>query len=152
MNYLKYILILSLYLVLLTFVSVEAYSQEPVNELFSVNYGKPQINYEKIIFSTVFIIVIVFIALILIKKFRFNNIGQQSLIEVVHNYPITSKDKLLIVKVASEYLLLGSSNSGIRKLHALDANSIEKIVSQKNIKKHEFANILANTLGKGRNA
>ena len=62
------------------------------------------------------------------------------------------KDKLLIIKVASEYLLLGASNSGIRKLHKLDAEYIESTVTQKNIKKNEFANIFANTLGKSKNA
>ena len=152
MNAHKKITALIIYLLLIIFASTNAYCQEPVKELFSANYGKPEINYEKVILATLFMVVAVFVVLTLLKKVRFKNTSKQRLVEVVFNYPITSKDKLLIVKVASEYLLLGSSNSGIRKLHKLDTENIESAVTQSNLKKYEFANIFANTLGRSRNA
>lgn len=152
MKFIKKIPMLSLFLVFLAFMSIEAYCQEPAKEIFISNYGKPEIHYEKIIFSTAIVIAVVIIALIALKKLRFSTLGKENLIEIVLNYPITSKDKLLVIKIASEYLLLGSSSSGLRKLHVLDSEQLDSAIAQGKIKKHEFANIFANTIGKSSNA
>ncbi|MBT8112696.1 MAG: flagellar biosynthetic protein FliO, partial [Gammaproteobacteria bacterium] len=74
------------------------------------------------------------------------------LVEIIHSYPISTKDKLLIIKVGSEYLLLGASSSGIRKLHVLDKEDIHNITSEKNVKKNEFSNIFVSLMSKNRHA
>jgi len=138
-------------IIILIIFSGNAYCEEPARELFANNYGKPDIDYGKIIISTVFVMVTAFSVLFIVKKLKFNHVGNQNIIDIVYNYPISSKEKLFIVKVANEYLLLSSSHSGIQKIHALDSNNIKDEISRSNNKKHEFANIFANSLGKNSN-
>jgi len=145
-------IILTIQLLLLFFVTTSAYCQEAIKESFSGEFGKPIINYGQIIYATLFVIIIIVLALFLLKKIRFNNVASQGLIKVIYSYSITSKDKLLIVKAGPDYLLLGASNSGVRKLHVLDQDYIQDISSEDNIKTNEFSNILVNLLGKKRHA
>ncbi len=152
MNKYKRLAISSLHLLILHCITTSAYSKEVIKEPFAAEFGKPIINYGQIISATVFMVVMIIIVLFLLKKLRFNAIPSQGLIEIVHSYPISSKDKLLIIKVGSDYLLLGSSGSGIRKLHILDKEDIHNITSEKNIKTNEFSNIFVNLLSKNRHA
>ena len=152
MNKYKRITILGLQVLLLLCITTNVYCQEMVKEPFSGDFGRPIINYWQIIYTTLFVVVVIFLALLLLKKLRFNSVTNQGLIEVVNSYPITSKDKLLIVKAGPEYLLLGASSSGIRKLHVLNNDYIQDSSSEKNIKTNEFKNIFVNLLGKNRHA
>ena len=152
MNKYKRIAIQVIYLLLLLCISASAHCQEVIKEPLSAAFGKPVINYGQIIYATVFVVAIIFIALFLLKKLRFNTVASQGFVEIVHSYPISSKDKLLIIKAGSDYLLLGSSSTGIRKLHVLDKDDIHNITSEKNIKSNEFANIFVNLVSKNRHA
>jgi flagellar biogenesis protein FliO len=133
-------------------VTSSVYCQEVIKEPFSAEFGKPVINYGQIISATIFVVAIIIIALFLIKKLRFNTVASQGLVEIIHSYPVTSKDKLLIIKAGSSYLLLGTSSSGIRKLHVLDKEDIHNITSEENVKTNEFANIFVNLMSKNRHA
>lgn len=148
----KRIAIIALSILLLLCISTNAQCQETAKPLFAGDYGRPVIDYEKIILATLFIIALIVVAQMVLKKTRFNSVTNQGLVEVVYSYSISSKDKLLIVKAGQEYLLLGISNSGIRKIHILDKEEIHSSISQKNIKANEFANIFVNLLGKNRHA
>lgn len=148
----KYKIILFLFILILIAFTGNAYCGEHAKDLFTSNYGKPDIDYGKIIFATIFVIVVAMFVLMLLKKVKFNNSGHNNIIDIVYNYPITSKEKLFIVKVTNEYLLLSSSSAGIQKLHTLDAANVESDISKSNIKKHEFANIFANSLRKSSDA
>jgi len=152
MNKYKWLAISSLQLLILQCITTSAYSKEVIKEPFVAEFGKPIINYGQIISATVFMVVMIIIVLFLLKKLRFNAIPSQGLIEIVHSFPISSKDKLLVIKAGSDYLLLGSSNSGIRKLHILDKEDFDNITSEKNIKTNEFSNIFVNLLSKSRHA
>lgn len=152
MNYYKKSASFTLQLLLLFCITATGYCQETIKEPFSSEFGKPIINYGQIIYATLFVIIIIVLALFLLKKIRFNNVTSQDLIKVIYSYSISSKDKLMIVKAGSDYLLLGASNAGVRKLHVLDQDYIQDISSEENIKSNEFSNILVNLLGKNRNA
>lgn len=131
--------------------STSVYCEEPAKQFFSGEYGRPAVDYGKIVFATLFIVVAIVISLALLKKTRFTNITNQGLIQIIHSQPITSKDKLLIVNVGQEYLLLGLSSAGLSKIKTLDKGSVESSLSVKNIKANEFANIFVSLLGKKRN-
>ena len=150
MNSYKKSAILIIQSLLLFCITTNVYCQEIIKEPFPTDFGKPIINYGQIIYATLFVTIIIVLALFLIKKLRFNNIHSQSLIKIIYSYSITSKDKLLIVKAGPDYLLLGASNSGVRKLHTLDKEYIQDISSEDNIKTNEFSNILVNLLGNKR--
>lgn len=133
-------------------VSTSVYAEEVIKEPFSAEFGGPAINYGQITSATVFIIVIIIFALLLLKKTRFAVPPSQGLLEVVHSFPLSSKEKLLIVRAGSDYLLLGSSASGIRKIHIMDKEEVSQSMSENDIKKNEFANIFVNLVGKNRHA
>lgn len=136
----------------LIFNTTTAYCQEVAEKLFVAEFGGPAINYGQIVSATIFLIVFIIFALLIFKKSRFSVIANQSLLEVVHRYSISSKEKLLIVRAGSDYLLLSSSSAGVRKLHIMDANDISKELTDKNVNSNEFANIFVNLIGKNRNA
>ncbi len=140
------ITLLSLIAVLSLTTSV--FGQEQVKDTFTAEFGGPAINYGQITTATVFIVVIIIIALLLIKKTHLTNIPNQGLLEVVYNYSVSSKEKLLVVRAGSEYLLLSSSASGIRKIHIMNKEDIGACMSEKNMHKNEFANIFINMMGK----
>ncbi|QMU60411.1 MAG: hypothetical protein GKR92_01340 [Gammaproteobacteria bacterium] len=152
MNKYKKITILVMQLLLLFCITSSAYCQEVGKESFSGEFAKPIINYGQIIYATLFVIIIIVFALFLLKKVRFNNMNGQGLIKVIYSYSVTSKDKLLIVKAGPDYLLLGASNSGIRKIHDLDQDYIQDISSEDKVKTNEFSNIFVNLLGKNSHA
>ena len=152
MNRYSKIAISGLHLIILLFITTNSYSQELSSEQFVENFGKPVIDYEQIIYAVLFLVILVVVGLFLVKKSNFSNPNNTGLIDIVYNYAINSRDKLLIAKIGKEYLLLGVSNTGIRKLHVLDNDYIHKITSEKNIKSNDFANVLMNIVGKHRNA
>ncbi|MFK7815356.1 MAG: FliO/MopB family protein [Gammaproteobacteria bacterium] len=150
-KYIKIVNTLFLQIIMLS-VSMSAYGEEVIKEPFSAEFGGPTINYGQITTATIFIIVIIIIALLLLKKTRFAVPPNQGLLEVVHSFPISQKEKLLIVRVGSDYLLLGSSVSGIRKIHTLDKEEVGKSMSENDTKKNEFTNIFVNLMSKNRHA
>jgi flagellar biogenesis protein FliO len=133
-------------ILVLFLISTNSLCQETTKDIFSGNYGKPVVDYGKIIYTTVVVIIFILIVLIALKKFRVSNIKAQSLLEVVYSHSISTKDKLLIIKAGHEYLLLGLSNSGLRKIHVLDHDYVQNSISSGNINKQEFANIFTTIL------
>jgi len=153
MNKSKNITILFILFLISLFFTTSVLSQEPTNQVFSNEYGSPAIDYEKIIYATLFIAVIVVISLALLKKTRFSTAVNQEFIEVIYSHSFSTKDKLLIVNVAQEYLLLSSSSSGIRKLHILNKEYIDSVIANREeIKANDFAKIFVNVLGKNKYA
>ncbi len=133
-------------------ISINTFAQESASNKFTNEFSNPSIDYEKVVFATIFLIILLFAALFFIKKVRFNNLSNQGLIEVIYSYPISTKDKLLIVKAAHEYLLLGSSSAGIRKIHVLDKEHINSLQNNTRPSTNDFANILVSLIGKKNHA
>lgn len=132
--------------------TTNVYCQEITNENIIGNFGKPVIDYGQIVYVAIFLITMIVIAFFVIKKTNLKNNTNSNLIDVVYNFAVTSKDKLLIARVGKEYLLLSVSNSGIRKLHKFDDDYIQKSISEIDMKSNDFSKILINLLGKHRNA
>jgi flagellar biogenesis protein FliO len=134
------------YIFVLFFLSTNALCQEATKDIISGNYGKPVLDYRKIIYATIFVIVLIIFGFLALKKFRFTSIASHSFLEVVYSHSISTKDKLLIIKAGHEYLLLGLSSSGLRKIHVLKNDFIQETTSSGNNKKQEFANIFTTIL------
>ena len=128
------------------------YCQEILNTQFSGSIARPIIDYSQIIYAVLFLLAMIIAAIFLSKKSKSNHSSRSEIIDIVYNYAISSKDKLLIVKIGEEYLLLGISSSGVRKLHVLDKEFMCKAVSANNIKSNEFSNIMVNLIGRHRSA
>ncbi len=132
-------------------ISMSVYGEETNKEPFSAQFGGPAINYGQITSATVFVIVIIVIALLLLKKTRLNTSPSQGLLEVIHTFPISSKEKLLVIRAGSEYLLISSSVSGVRKIHMMNKEDVTQSMLDGN-NKNEFANIFVNLMSKNRHA
>ena len=141
---------LNILLLLLLITHVDA--NEITNNQFTDAFASPSVDYTKVIITITFLIVLIVVALYILKKLRFNNINNGGLIEVLYSYPVTTKDKLLVVKAANDYLLLGSSNNAITKIHVLDKEYVGNLEENKSIGNNEFAMIFANVLGKRNHA
>ena len=148
MNFIRKVVAATLSTLFLLFFVINVDAKEVTNNQFNGAFSSPSIDYTKIIITTLFLIIFIVITLYLVKKLRYNNNNSQGLIEIIHSYPISTKDKLLIVKAAQDYLLLGASNRGIRKLHILDKEYVESLVDKKNANANEFATIFAGLIGK----
>lgn len=128
------------------------HSEEIVKEPFAAEFGGPVINYGQITSATLFVIAIIVVALLLLKKTRLAVDPSQGLLEVVHSFSISSKEKLLIIRAGSDYLLLSSSSSGIKKIHMMNKEDINENITENDGKKHDFANIFVNLMSKNRHA
>lgn len=148
MENIRKVVVVTLSTLFLMFLAINIDAKEVTSNQFDSAFSSPSINYTKIIITTLLLIVFIVVALYLVKKFRYNNINGQGLIEIVHSYPISTKDKLLIVKAAQDYLLLGASNGGIQKLHILDKEYVDGLVDMKSTNTKEFATIFAGLIGK----
>ncbi len=115
-------------------------------------YSHQVIDYGQVVYGTLIVLVILGLAIFLLKKTRLNKYGQQGIVEVISSFPITTKDKLLIIRAGQDYLLLGLSSGGINKIHTLAINDVEKLTNSNNSAISSFSNIYAATIGKFRNA
>ncbi len=143
----------SIILLLVLFsVAVNAESQEISKNVLASAYSHQVIDYGQVVYGTLIVLVILGLAIFLLKKTRLNKYGQQGIVEVISSFPITTKDKLLIIRAGQDYLLLGLSSGGINKIHTLVINDVEKLTNSNNSAISSFSNIYAATIGKFRNA
>ncbi len=143
----------SIILLLVLFsVAVNAESQEISKNVLASAYSHQVIDYGQVVYGTLIVLVILGLAIFLLKKTRLNKYGQQGIVEVISSFPITTKDKLLIIRAGQDYLLLGLSSGGINKIHTLVINDVEKLTNSNNSALSSFSNISAATIGKFRNA
>ena len=140
------------YIFMLIAMTTNVYAQDQAKQPFVAEFGGPSINYGQIISATIFIIAMIVVVLFLVKKTRLAVPSSQSLIDIVHSFSISSKEKLLVVRVGSDYLLLSSSPSGINKIHQLDNEDIDEKISENSLSNNEFSNIFLSLVGKNRHA
>ncbi len=131
---------------------VNAESQEINKNMLTTAYSHQVIDYGQVVYGTLIVLVILGLAIFLLKKSRLNKYGQQGIVEVICSFPVTTKDKLLIIRAGQDYLLLGLSSGGINKIHTLAINDVEKLTNSNNSHISSFSSIYAATIGKFRNA
>ena len=115
-------------------------------------YSHYAIDYGQVIYGTLVVFVILGLLILLLKKSRISKYGSNGLIEIINSLSISTKEKLLVIRAGSDYLLVGISSSGINKLHELDENDVGKLSKTNNIQINSFTDIYSATIGKLRNA
>lgn len=141
-----------LILLVLFCIAVNAECQEVDQSVVASAYSHQVIDYGQVVYGTLIVLVILGLAIFLLKKSRLNKFGQQGLVEVISSLPVTTKDKLMIIRVGQDYLLLGISSGGINKIHTLTVDDIDKLTNSANSHLPNFSNIYAATIGKIHNA
>ncbi len=144
--------ILFMHVLVVLCMTTNVYGQDQEKQQFVAEFGGPAINYGQIISATLFVIAIIVIVLFLLKKTRLAAPVNQNILDIVHSFSISSKEKLLIVRAGRDYLLLSSSPSGINKIHTINKEDIDENLSGNSLSKNEFSNILLSLVGKNRHA
>ena len=129
-------------------ISINAECKQINNNMYENAFSVSVIDYGQIIYGTLIVLMILGGTVFLFKKLRINNIGQNGLVDIISSYHITTKDKLLLIRVSKEYLLLGVSNGGINKIHTLATEDIENLTNSLKPGSHSFSKIYAATIGK----
>ena len=142
-NKIGYFIIIFLYSI-----SINAECKQINNNVHENAFSVSVIDYGQIIYGTLIVLIILGVTVFLFKKLRINNIGKNGLVDIISSYHITTKDKLLLIRVSKEYLLLGVSNGGISKLHTLATEDIENLSNSSKPGSHSFSKIYAATIGK----
>ena len=94
----------------------------------------------------ILVVAIIFLLAWLLKKMNFNQQSQQGLIQIVSALSIGTRDRILLVQVGEEQILLGLTPGRIEKLHSL-ASLIE--FSATIDSKPSFASKLNSLMGEG---
>ncbi len=123
------------------------------SDVLKSGYNLHVIDYGQIVYGILIVMFILFAAIILVKRTRLNNIGNQNgIIEVINCHPVTTKDKLLVIRAGKEYLLIGVSSNSINKIHSLNTDAVEEFINSNKKNLHNFSSIYASTIGKIHNA
>ena len=80
----------------------------------------PEQNYFKVIITLIFIVGLIFACAWLIRRMS-GGVGiNQKHIQVLSVMPLGTREKVMIIRAASEYLLIGVTPNGIQTLHRFD--------------------------------
>jgi flagellar protein FliO/FliZ len=90
------------------------------------------------------VVVIIFGLAWLMKKFNFSQHSQNGLIRIIAGLPLGTRDRIVLLQVGEEQILLGLSPGRIQKLHTL---SIPVIDDQKQVPSSAFAQKIDRLLG-----
>jgi len=80
----------------------------------------PEQNYFKVVITLVFIVGLIFACAWLIRRMS-GGVGiNQKHIQVLSVMPLGTREKIMIIRASSEYLLIGVTPNGIQTLHRFD--------------------------------
>ena len=100
-------------------------------------------NLIQVLIALILVVLIIFALSFVLKKFNMLPGGSSGLIKIVDGISLGSKDRLLLVQVGDEQMLISASPGRISKLHKLTASVVpEPISSKENPERSGFPNIL----------
>ena len=73
-------------------------------------------------FGLIVVLLVIFILATVFKKLNLVNVGGNNLINVIASQPLSNKEKLVLVQVGEDQILVGMSPGNISKLHKLSRN------------------------------
>lgn len=96
----------------------------------------------RVVLALAFIVVLIFILSALLKKFELLPGSGSSIIKIVSGISLGNRDKLLLVQVGEEQILLSTSPGRICKLHKLEQNVVEENADQGSRGEKKFSKLL----------
>ena len=100
----------------------------------------------KLTAGLILVVAIIFLLAWFLKKMNFNQQSQQGLIQIVSALSIGTRDRILLVQVGEEQLLIGLTPGRIEKLHCL-ASPVEFAAASES--RPSFAAKLNRLMGEG---
>ena len=105
----------------------------------------------QVLIALISVICIIFILSVLVKKFNILPGGSSGLIKIISGISLTSKDRLLLIQVGDEQILVSASPAGINKIHELKTVvESEAISSVENPKAGNFSSLLNSVISRPR--
>ena len=120
----------------------------PDTNVLNSSYSHHVIDYGQVIYGAVIVFVFLAVFIFVLKKLRLGKFGNENIVQVISSHPLSAKEKLQVIKVGQEYILIGISNSGINKIHQLRKDVIEKDIENRKNSNESFTNLFASTLNK----
>ena len=82
--------------------------------------GLPEQNYFKVVVTLIFIVGLIFACAWLIRRMSGGVGMNQKHIQVLSVMPLGTREKIMIIRASTEYLLIGVTPNGIQTLHRFD--------------------------------
>lgn len=123
-------------------------AKDPDTNVLNSSYSHHVIDYGQVIYGAVIVFVFLAVFIFVLKKLRLGKFGNENIVQVISSHPLSAKEKLQVIKVGQEYILIGISNSGINKIHQLRKDVIEKDIENRKNSNESFTNLFASTLNK----
>lgn len=97
-----------------------------------------------VLFSLLLIIALIFALAWLLRRFGQGAFMNSSVMKVVATLPLGTRERLLVVEVGGQQLLLGVTAQQIRTLHVFE----EPVIDAKGVKSSDFRQRLMNIMNK----
>lgn len=105
----------------------------------------------QVLIALISVICIIFILSVLLKKFNILPGTSSGLIKIVAGISLSNKDRLLLIQVGDEQILVSATPGGINKIHELStAVEPEVVSSEQNPKSGNFSNLLNSVISRPR--
>ena len=92
---------------------------ENVATLVKFDSGVNADNFLRVLIALVSVILIIFFLSTAVKKFKLLPGGSGRLIKIIAGISLSGKDRLLLIQVGNDQILISASPGGIRKIHEL---------------------------------
>ena len=107
-------------------------------------------SFSQMFFGLIVVLAIIFILASVIKKLNLVNVGGNHVINVLATQNLGNKERLLLVQVGNDQILLGMSPGNIRKVHKLSSNVVMENKGPLTQSDTDFTRMLKNVLQKSR--
>lgn len=97
----------------------------------------------QVLLSLVLVVGVILLLSFVVKKLNLQTRSGTGAVRILSVVPISAKDKLLLVKVGEEQLLLGSSPGSVTKLHKLEQPIETNTKSDSPLEQKSFLSVLS---------
>ncbi len=105
----------------------------------------------QVFIALILVVLIIFALSVVLKKFNMLPRGSSGLIKIVDGISVGSKDRLLLIQVGEEQILISASPGCINKVHKLTASVKPEIISSaENPETRGFSNMLDSFISRQR--
>lgn len=105
----------------------------------------------QVLIALISVICIIFVLSVLLKKFNILPGTSSGLIKIVAGISLSNKDRLLLIQVGDEQILVSATPGSINKIHELSTVVEPEVVSsEQNSKSGNFSNLLNSVISRPR--
>ena len=123
-------------------------AKEQSTDLLNSTYSQHIIDYNQVIYGSVVVFILLAVFIFVLKKFRQGRCSNENFVQIVSSYPLSTKEKLQVIRIGQEYILIGVTGTSISKLHQLSKEDVEKGMNDKKYKNTNFSGVFSAMLSR----